>query len=452
MKTQIVAVTVILFLSSTPLVTQDQTLTAVVNRIDISVDFGNSNVADSLTDSLLAALVRTRAFDVVDGRVGGEVDANFYVNVSLHYIDEPIDDGIDADWNDDDEEQEALAIVGIVISAADGSGRVFFTDSGEQSVTYERKARSWRETLTGQTSADPAEMGARMQTVGAPMLVDMAERLRIYFDIMGPRSMPVDTVEGSVVAVMDATTAVIDAGSAAGLRAGDALEVRRGLEVTNDAGEVVFSRLESVGAAEVSEVQDQGAVITTAASLALEEGDTVVRAAPELSAAEYVTTGDALMDATLYAPAVGQYLAARRSDPGLLDVLLDLTVAQLKSGDHDAAYISVVEVLDAGRPVELAATHNHSFGSCQGTFTLTRDSLSYRSPKEDDPDHRFNVPLERITEASLRFEEDLVLRAPSTEQFEKNSDDSKNWTIRFDLHGENTEVARIVTRYVSERR
>ena len=447
MKTQIVAVTLILSLSSTPLIAQGQTLTAVVNRMDIAVDFGNSNVADALTDSLLAALLRTGAFNVVDGRMGREVDANFYVIASLHYNDELIDDKVG-----DDNKQKVLAIVGIDLSATDGSGRVFYTDSGEQSETYERKARNWRELLTGQTSYDPAELGARMQSVGAPILVYLAERLKAYFDIMGSRSMPVETVEGRVIAVMDATTAIIDTGSAAGLKAGDALEVRRGREVTNAAGEVVFSRLESVGTAEVSEVQDQGAMIATAASLAFEEGDSVVREAPELSAAEYVESGNALMDAALYAPAIGQYRAARQSDPGLLDVLLDLGVAQIKTGDHEAAYQSILEFLDGGRPVELAATHLHSFGSCQGSFTLTSDSVSFRSPRQDDPNHRFSVPLEKVTEASLRFDEHLFLRAPSVKQVEMNKDDSKNWMIQFDLHGANTEVARIFIRYVSERR
>jgi len=447
MKTQVVAATLILSLSSTPLPAQAQTLTAVVNRVDIAVDFGNSNVAGTLTDTLLAALLRTGVFNVVDGRIGREVEANFYVIASLHYNDELVDDG-----DDGDNKQKALAIVGIDLSATDGSGRVFFTDSGEQSETYERQARDWRELLTGQTSYDPAELGARIQRLGAPILVYLAERLKAYFDIMGSRSIPVETVEGRIVAVMDSTAAIIDTGSAAGLEAGDALEVRRGREVTNAAGEVVFSLMESVGTAEVSEVQDQGAMITTAASLAFEEGDTVVREARELSAVEYVDTGDALMDATLYAPAIGQYLAARRSDPGLMDVLLDLGVAQIKTGDHEGAYESIVEFLDAGRPVELAATHLHSFGSCQGTFTLTKGSVSYRSPREDDPNHRFNVPLEKVAEAGLRLDEDLLLRAPSAKQVEKNKDDSKNWMIQFDLHGANTEVARIIMRYVSERR
>ncbi|MDE2756340.1 MAG: hypothetical protein OXI92_07300 [Acidobacteriota bacterium] len=447
MKTQVVAATLILSLSSTPLPAQAQTLTAVVNRVDIAVDFGNSNVAGTLTDTLLAALLRTGVFNVVDGRIGREVEANFYVIAILHYNDELVDDG-----DDGDNKQKALAIVGIDLSATDGSGRVFFTDSGEQSETYERQARDWRELLTGQTSYDPAELGARIQRLGAPILVYLAERLKAYFDIMGSRSIPVETVEGRIVAVMDSTAAIIDTGSAAGLEAGDALEVRRGREVTNAAGEVVFSLMESVGTAEVSEVQDQGAMITTAASLAFEEGDTVVREARELSAVEYVDTGDALMDATLYAPAIGQYLAARRSDPGLMDVLLDLGVAQIKTGDHEGAYESIVEFLDAGRPVELAATHLHSFGSCQGTFTLTKGSVSYRSPREDDPNHRFNVPLEKVAEAGLRLDEDLLLRAPSAKQVEKNKDDSKNWMIQFDLHGANTEVARIIMRYVSERR
>ena len=192
MKTRVVAVTLILSLSSTLLLAQGKTLTAVVNRVDIAVDFGNSNVADALTDTLLAALLRTGAFSVVDGRIGREVEANFYLIASLHYNDELADDG-----EDGDHKKKVLAIVGIDLSATDGSGRVFFTDSGEQSETYERQARDWRELLTGQTSYDPAELGARMQRLGAPILVYLAERLKAYFDIMGSRSMPVETVEAA---------------------------------------------------------------------------------------------------------------------------------------------------------------------------------------------------------------------------------------------------------------
>ncbi len=84
--------------------------------------------------------------------------------------------------------------------------------------------------------------------------------------------------------------------------------------------------------------------------------------------------------------------------------------------------------------------------------------MSYRSPREDDPNHRFNVPLDGVVESRLRVDrmqvegrqvdENLVLRAPSAEQFKKNKGDSKNWTLKFDLRGENTEVAKIVSRYI----
>ena len=102
--------------------------------------------------------------------------------------------------------------------------------------------------------------------------------------------------------------------------------------------------------------------------------------------------------------------------------------------------------------------HGHTFGKCRGTFTLTGESVSYRSLREDDPDHWFDVPVEEVVESRLRedriqvegrpIDENLVLRAPSAKQFAKNKDDAKNWTLKFDLRGENTEVARIVSRYI----
>ena len=80
---------------------------------------------------------------------------------------------------------------------------------------------------------------------------------------------------------------------------------------------------------------------------------------------------------------------------------------------------------------------------------MTRDSASYRSPQEDDPDHWFDVPLDAVVEAGVRLMNDeFVLRAPSTEQVEKNEGDSKNWTLVLD-HPEALEVARILARYIS---
>ena len=63
----------------------------------------------------------------------------------------------------------------------------------------------------------------------------------------------------------------------------------------------------------------------------------------------------------------------------------------------------------------------------------------------------FDVPLEGVVDVStgdIWREANLVIRAPSVEQVKKNKDDSKNWTLVFDLWGENTAVARIVSRYV----
>ena len=308
---------------------------------------------------------------------------------------------------------------------ADRSGKVLFADGGELD-----------ETSTGTAGS-----------AAAPVVDYLTGRLAAYVEIVGLRSIA-ESVEASVVAIMDSTAAVVDKGSKAGLAPGDELEVRRGNVITNAAGEVIFSRMESIGKAEVSEVQDEGALISVAASVELQEGDTVVRIVPEPSVAEHVETGDALYDASFYLQAAREYLAALDSDPELLDLLFPLSVAQMKAGNSDAAYESFARFLDAGKPVELAATHGHAFGKCRGTFTLTRESVSYRSPREDDPDHWFSVPLEGVVESQLRWNENLVLRAPSAEHIRKNKGDSKNWTLIFDLRGENTEVARIISRYI----
>ncbi len=193
----------------------------------------------------------------------------------------------------------------------------------------------------------------------------MAGRLSTYFDIVGLRSIA-ESVEGSVVAIMDSTTAVVDKGSKAGLAPDDELEVRRGNVITNAAGEFIFSRMESMGKAEVSEVQDEGALITVAASVELQAGDTVVRVVREPTVTEHLETGDALFDASFYLQAVREYLAALESDSELLDVLFPLAVSQMKTGNHAAAYESFARFLDAGQPMELAATHGHKLSGSAG--------------------------------------------------------------------------------------
>ena len=424
-----------------------QTSTVVVNPVVIAAGDEGSNTGNDLTDMFLASLMRTNVFNVIDARTGQQADADFYLSSSINYREEEVEVGVEEKerkYRSRSTKESAESVktsrqqvtfLRIDISVADGSGKVLFTDAGELD-----------ETSTGTAGS-----------AAAPVVDFLAGRLATYVDIVGLRSIA-ESVEGSVVAIMDSTTAVVDKGSKAGLASGDELEVRRGNVITNAAGEVIFSRMESIGKAEVSEVQDEGALITVAASVELQAGDTVVRVLAEPSVAEHVETGDALYDDAFYLQAVREYLAALESDPELLEVLFPLAVSQMKTGNHGAAYESFARFLDAGQPVELAATHGHTFGRCRGTFTLTGESVSYRSPREDDPDHWFDVPLEEVVESRLRedriqvegrpIDENLVLRAPSAKQVRKNKDDSKNWTLKFDLRGENTEVARIVSRYI----
>ena len=130
-------------------------------------------------------------------------------------------------------------------------------------------------------------------------------------------------------------------------------------------------------------------------------------------------------------------------------MLFPLSVAQMKSGAHDAARTSFADLLDAGLPIELAATHNHNFGSCDGTFRLTRESVSYRSPRENDPDHRFDVPLDGVVEFESPGGRFLAIRAPSAEHVEKNEGGSRNWTFRFDVWNANPEIASLIFGYLS---
>ncbi len=432
-----VAVAIIAIVLTTLHQARGQTPTVVVNPVTNATGEGSSTAAADLTDMFLASLLRTNVFNVVDARIDRQVAADFYLSASFNFREEQVEveeeeteykrkSRVDTSVK---RSRKHVTSVRIDISVTDGSGEVLFTDVGENSEPI------------NETSNQSA--GSRAE----PIVEYLAGRLATYVDIMGPRSRA-RSVEAKVVAIMGPTTAVVDKGKKAGLASGDELEIRRGDVITNADGDVIFSRQESIGTAEVSEVQEGGALITVAETLKLEAGDTVVRAILEPSVTELVETGDALFEASFYMLAIREYVAALDSDPELLDVLFPLGVAQIKTGDYAAAYESFGGFLDAGQPVELAATHNHAFGRCQGTFILTRDSVSYRSPQEDDPDHWFDVPLERVVESRLRMDEYLVIRAPSAEHVRKKKDDSKNWMLTFDLRGENTEIARIASRYI----
>ena len=219
------------------------------------------------------------------------------------------------------------------------------------------------------------------------------ERLTTYFEISGPSAGP---VESAVVALVDSRTAVIDKGASAGLRADDDLDVVRDEPITNAAGEVVFSRRTNVGTATVSEVQAGGALIAVAPGVQVREGDIVVRGAGGSSPSEYLRQGDAFFDAGFYWATIRDYRNARNLDPGAPVDEYRLGVAHLMEGDLDGAFESLSRYLADGGTIEWAATHRHTFGNCNGTFTLTGTTAAYRSPDEDDPDHWFEVPFSGI--------------------------------------------------------
>lgn len=449
MRTKTTTVAMAVIVLALPFLARGQTPTVAVNPVAVAAGAGSSIAGGDLTDMFLASLRRTSVFSVIDARTGRDAAADFYLSARCNYREEQVEveendssrsssieasrpSRIDSRSRSDSvtvkRSRTHVTFIHIDITVTDSSGEVFFSDFTERS----------------------GSAGTRAEQI----VRYLADRLAKYVDIMGPRPRT-KSVEARVVSVVDPTTAVVDKGNKAGLESGDELEVRRGDIITNAEGEVIFSRLENIGTAEVKEVQDEGALITVAAPLKLEEGDTVVRPAPappEPSVTEHVETGDALFEASFYKPAVREYLAALGSDPELLDVLFPLAVAQMKTGNHVAAFESFASFLDAGQPVELAATHRHAFSrDCEGTFTLTRESASYRSPREDDWDHWFDVSLEGVVDVrtgDIWTEENLVIRAPSAKQVEKNKDDSKNWTLIFDLRGENTEIARIVRQYI----
>ena len=86
-------------------------------------------------------------------------------------------------------------------------------------------------------------------------------------------------------------------------------------------------------------------------------------------------------------------------------------------------------------------------------------SAGFRSPDEDDPDHRFEVPFTGIQQAQrgmMQGAEEIELpflefRAASIEQLQKNEGDSKNWSFHFDFMDEHDGPADLVMRFLSAR-
>ena len=236
------AVATILLVVAMPVQVRGQTPSVVVNPVTNAAGDGRSTAAADLTEMFLASLLRTNVFNVIDARTGRQVAADFYLSASFNFREEEVEvEDKETNYRRQSRSdssvktsRQQVTSVRIDISVTDGSGEVLFTDFGEHSDPI------------NETSTQSAESHAE------PIVEYLAGRLATYVDIMGPRSRA-KSVEAKVVAIVGSTTAIVDKGSKAGLVLGDELEVRRGDVITNADGEVIFSRLEKIGAAEVTE-------------------------------------------------------------------------------------------------------------------------------------------------------------------------------------------------------
>ena len=456
MKFIVATITMVLSVLCSAVEAQDDKLVIAVETFENPANHYRSTIGNALTDMFITGLSRTGTFRVMDARRGNRDAADLYVSAKVTnfgYREREIESTAEnRERSDSGALYEQSITVRIDMTAVDSSQEVVFAEAVEHSETNTSAAamlEDYEYLLT--TSISTFEMSNSMMGRATEAAVEHAvERVTTYFEILGP-TFAADTVEGVVVAAVDARSGVIDMGRAAGIRVRDELQVLRGEPITNDAGRVVFTRRVNVGTATVSEVQDDGALIDAATAPEIREGDFVMLATPAASASDRVDKGTAFLNAEFYHAAVREYRAAREVDPEWVDVLFHLGVAYLKTDNTAAAYESLSQYLDAGEPIELAARHRHTFGGCDGTLTLMKDSVAYRSPNKTDLDHWFDVPLAGIVELRVRANLDLLVRAASAEQAAKNDGDVKNWAFRFSLMGEHHKLADIIARYMGDR-
>ena len=401
----------------------------------------------------------------MDGRGGADIEADLYLGAKVtnfSYQEERVSETEGSLFRRSNRETtfQQTMNVRIDITAMDGSQEIIFAEAVEHNETNTSAAAmeaDYQRLLASSVSV--REMTGSMMGRATEGAIDRAaERLTTYFEILGPRAT---AVEASVVGVVDARMAVIDKGSTSGLRAGDELSVMRNEPITNASGEVIFTRQTAIGTATVAEVQDAGALINVRTDLEVQEGDAVQRGVQELSASDHMRRADAFFDADFYWAAVREYRDAHGLNPQGVDHYR-LGLAYMKTDDADSAFESLARFLDTEETIEVAATHRHTFGSCSGTFALTRESAGYQSPDEGDPDHRFYVPFSGIDrtrlvqrglrqgaqEVELPF---LEFRAASEEQVRENDGDSKNWALHFNLLDEHDRPAHIIVRLLTER-
>ena len=464
MRNTNVATVALLSVLAMPVAAQDDKLVIVIDTFENPANHQSSTIGNALTDMFVTSLSRTGAFTVMAGRGETDIEADLHLGAKVtnfSYREEEIsrtDVGLFGLPSRRTTFRQTMN-VRIDMTAVDASREVLFAAAAEHSETNTSDAAQEADySRLLASSVSMSEMTNSMMGRATEGAIERAvERLTRYFEILGPRAR---SVEANVVGVVDARTAVVDKGRASGVRAGDALEVLRNEPITNASGQVVFTRRTAIGAATVTEVQDAGALIDVRTEVGIQEGDVVVRGVQDLSASDRMRKAAAFFDADFYWAAVREYRDARELDPQGADHYR-LGLAYMKTGDTDSAFESLVRFLDTGETIELPATHRHTFGSCSGTFVLTRDSAGYQSPNEDDPDHRFHVSfseidgsrqvqrgvMQGVQEVELPF---LELRAASEEQVRENEDGSKNWAFHFSLMDEHDRPADIVARLITE--
>lgn len=463
-----IATVVVVGILAASVAAQDDRLVIVIDTFENPANYGSSTIGNALTDMFITSLSRTGAFTVMDGRGGEPIEADLYLGAKItnfSYHEEAVaasDRGLFSLRGSSSERTfQQTMNVRIDITAVDDSQEILFSEGVEHSETNtSSSARAADYNRLVSSSVSVSEMTGSMMGRATEGAIERAvERLTTYFEILGPVAGP---VEGSIVALVDSRTAVIDKGGSAGLGTGDELEVLRDEPITNADGQVVFSRQTNIGTATVSEVQDDGALIDVVPGVEVQEGDIVVRGATGSSPSEYIRRGAEFFDAGFYWATLREY---RRAQDLVPDVEVDdyrLGVAYLKTNDSDAAFVNLDRFLDAGGTIEWPAVHRHTFGSCSGTFTLTGSTAGFRSPDEDDPDHRFEVPFTGIRQGRhaqrgmMQGSEEiefpfLEFRAPSAEQLQKNEGDSKNWSFHFDFMDEHDGPADLVMRFISAR-
>ena len=232
MRTKTTPVAMAVIVLAVHFLARGQTPTVVVNPVAVSAGAGRSIAGDDLTDMFLTSLMNTSVFNAIDARIGREVAADFYLSASCNYREEQVEvEQRDSNRSSSVEARRPsrldsrsrsdsvtvkrfrtqVTFIHIDITVTDSSGEVFFSDFRERSRSAGTRAE--------------------------PIVRYLADRLARYVDIMGPPSGS-KSVEASVVAVVDSTTAVVDQGNRAGLQPGDEVEVRLGNNITNADGDI----------------------------------------------------------------------------------------------------------------------------------------------------------------------------------------------------------------------